>query len=399
MAARRYSRRSGRRLRTTGTAAWRRSGGTMTLRKRRRPSAVGKGKKRRALPLTRRSYKRARGKATVSQATEYSRFITRMGRYGRKTVKQAFKELRAGQSKVIYSHRNFGNLSGGQIFALNSTVDDTRYCPLFLYDLTCCRARRTTVNDVNEGQTTVYDLDSYPMLRMKMQSSTGAVAFDPINGLSHHNTYMPELQVETDTGNANGLMLGPNSLLKYYNIKMNLFGTTSHVTKWCIQLVQLRDDELDPWTSSSTFKIGNKYAGFWQSLVKPYMNNPIADQGTAQVKDLRVIKSWTFIQDAQTTIDKDVAPKVKEFRCFVKRNMLCKWDNATVPAEATAPMVADSAGYIKSRNARMNSYLDLKKRTFLLIRAMNIGTDAEPTVDNTPSFDYNIKTCHVRINT
>lgn len=394
MAARRFARRSGRRLRTTGTVAWRRSGGTMTLRKRRRPSATGKGTKRRALPLRRRSYKRPKGRGTVSQATEYSRFTTRMGRYGRRTVKQAFKELRAGQSRVVYSHRNFYDFTRGLRYMSNKALGNgERICPLYLFDLTCCRARRT----VDLAGTTYYDMDSQPMMQMKMKDN--AVAWEIIDGSDANWLPTKNLQVETDTANAAGLMMGPNSLLKYYNIKLNLFGATEHVTKWSIQLMQLKDEELDPYADSTNFRVGAKYAGFWQSLVKPFMFNPIADQGTGYLKDMRVIKSWTFIQDAQQTTDKDVTPKLKEFRCFVKRNMLCKWDTAAIQPENNPTAVADQGGYMQNKNMQMNCYLPATRRTYLVIRAMNIGDDMTDGVQWTPSFDWNIKMCHVRINT
>lgn len=393
MAARRYSRRRGRRrLTTTGAAAWRRSGGTMTSRKRRVRSRVA-GKKRRAPGYNRTGYKRRR--QISAQPSEYSRFTTRMGRYARKTVKQAFKEIRAGQSKIVYSFRNFADFTKGSAWMRNRETEDgtKRYCPLYLYDLTCARVLRTV-----DGMPPI-SLDSQPMLTLMMNKADGGISWQSVPGKAHDGINMYELQCETDTANQVGRLNKPNSIIKYFNIKMNLFGCTNRVTKWHISLVQLKDDDLDPWVAASTPMLGNKYSGFWQSLVKPYMYNPISDQGTGWNKDLRILKSWIFIQNPQNSTDQDPAPAVKEFRCFIKKNMLCKWDNYFNDEENGAAEVADNGGYVVNRNAQMNAYLPCRKRIFLMIRAMNLAEDSTDSISLTPSFDFNIKTCHVTVPT
>lgn len=366
---------------------------TRPLRRRARPSRATPRAPALKRPATGRTWSRtvrSRKQENKGQSQEYSRYKQTLGRYGAPTLRQAFKELRAAQEKVVYGHRNFGDFTvGAHTLQFRNVSVNEQVLPLLIYDLTC-------VNTIRNNNY----LTSRPLMQMYMENATGAVTFQPLNGVTPTGVNVPELQLlRAGQGNVNDHVdLGERTLLKWMSIKLNLFGARSKVCKWCIQLVKLRDDQLDPFDKATVYNSSlSKYNGFWQALIKPFTMNPIADQTVRATKDLKVIKTWTFVQDATTSVENDIAPKCKEVNLFLKRNQLCKWDNYFVEKENTADDVTANTGYVPSYNSSVNSYLLPKYKTYLLIRAMNIGKSDDTTSLTNPSIDWNIKTCHVKI--
>lgn len=383
-------RRTGRMLKQTTATVYPRPSRplhTRTRQLRRRPANAGK---RAATGTTWSRTVKRRSVQNKGQSQEYSRYKENLGRYGAPTLRQAFKELRASQEKVVYGHRNFGDFTvGAHPLAFANVGVNEQVVPLCLYDLTC-------VNTIRNNNY----LTSRPFMNMYLENATGAVTFKPLNGVNATGVIVPELQLlRAGQGNINDHVdLGERTLLKWIHIKLNLFGARAKVTKWCIQLVKLRDEQLDPYDKATVYNASlTKFNGFWQALVKPFTLNPIADQTVRASKDLQVLQTWTFVQDANTTIEQDTAPKCKEVNLFIKKNQVCKWDNFFVEKEGTADEVTANNGFLPSFNGSVNSYLLPKYKTYLLIRAMNIGKSDDVSSLTNPSLDWNIKNCHVKI--
>lgn len=329
------------------------------------------------------------------QSQEYSRFKATLGRPPAPTLKQAFKELRASQEKIVFGHRNFADFTRGAHALLHKDVlPDQRYVPLLLYDL-------TAINTMRNSTAGLQYLQARPFLNCVLRPADAAVTFVTLGGFTEGGiSYTPDLQLlRAGQANVNDQVdLGERTLLNWFSVKLNLFGSKQKVTKWCIQLIQLKDEQLDPYDKVGTYNTAlSKFNGFWQSLVKPYTMNPIADQEVRATKDLKVLKTWTFIQDATTTIENDTTPKLKEFNLFIRKNQMCKWDNYFIPSENTAQAVTVDGGFTPSANASVNNYLLPKYKTYLMIRAMNIGLSNDESQDTNPSIDWNIKSCHTKL--
>lgn len=342
-----------------------------------------------------RTKTKQRSVSNVGQSQEYSRFKTTMGRPAPKTLRQAFKELRASQEKVVFGHRNFFDFTRGAHGLLHKDISaDTRYVPLLLYDL-------TAINTMRNGPSGLQYLQARPFINMVIRPADAAVSFNALGGfLEGGTTYTPDLQLlRTGQANLNDQVdLGERTLFNWFSVKLNLFGAKQKVTKWCIQLIQLKDEQLDPYDKVGFYNPNlTKFNGFWQAMVKPFTANPIADQQVRATKDLKVLKTWTFVQDGTTTIENDTAPKCKEFNLFMRKNQLCKWDNYFITSENTAQAVTVDGGFVPSVNSSINNYLLPKYKTYLLIRAMNIGLSADESQDTNPSIDWNIKTCHTKL--
>lgn len=345
---------------------------------RRRPMA---GKRKRRTTYTRTKRRKA---SYTSSNFEYSKMKDTFGKYGKRTLRQAFKELRAGQEKTVFRWNRIAPFNGqGDLWMSNKTdANGDRYCPLFIFDL-------TSVNQAYRS--------AYPMQWMKM-SGTGDVSFISVPGTNQVGTYQLQWQIDTDErAGVNTIgQIGARSMLKWISIKLNCWGAKNHATKWCIQMVSLRDDSLDPYIPTNYDPTNVKFNGFWQSMVKPYMFNPIADQGYNNTRDMKVHKTWMFVQNGNQSTELDQAPQVKEIKLFKRCNQLCKWDEF-IGLENTAGAVADTSNFVKGDDSANNCYLKPRYKKYLLIRALNAGLDASDTNADTPSIDVNIKTCHMTL--
>lgn len=329
--------------------------------------------------------RRRRRQQIPGTGMEYSKVSRQYGRFGRRNVRQAFKELRSAQTKLILRYQGMNPFGANGFFWMNNiVVGGRRMLPCYAVNLT-------------SGPQ--YSYSAQPMLQYSMDTATDKYQWVPTAGQDPNGGASFGWNTE-DNNTAGSSVLGSRTLLKWISVKMNCYGCVAKPTKWLIQVIQLKDDELDPWRFNAEPALtgGAEHAAvFWQNMIKKYTFNPIATVGREHARHYKVLKSVSFIQDPQLTIDADQAPKCKEVNLFAKQNQMCKWDQIKTKL-ATIADVIDTADYTAENVAgQVNGYLDTKYSKILLIRALNAGIDDATSTLATPSFDLNIRTCHVKM--
>lgn len=333
---------------------------------------------------TRTTTRSRRPRKQLSSGAEYSRLTTTFGRYGRKTVSQAFKELRAGQFplKLRWSAVNpFG--TSGFLWMNNRTMGGFRVFPMYAFNL-------TSGPQFQGGYA--------PCLQYSVNTSTNFGNWNLVIGQDQNSAPAVNWTVE-DNPSGNSAVLGAKSLMKWASIKMNCYGCKNKPTRWLIQIIQVKDEDIDPFRSLNELNddVIRNMSQFWGNMVKQFTYNPISTIGSEHKRLYRVIKSMSFIQDPQMSIDNDQTPKIKTVNMFVKMNQLCKWDINKTPVGAVAN-IADNANYVTENAAQQDwPILESKYTKILLIRALNAGEDTSDSTNETPSFDINVRTCHVKM--
>lgn len=337
---------------------------------------------------TRTTTRYRRPRKQVSSGAEYSRLTTTFGRYGRKTVRQAFKELRSGQYplKLRWNAINpFGTT--GFLWMHNRTIAGVRVMPMYAFCL-------TSGNQFNGAFS--------PMMQYALNTSTGYGQWSLALGQDQNGNAATVWSTE-DNPSGNSAVLGARSMMKWASIKMNCYGAKNKPTRWLIQIIQVMDEDLDPvrTTRQQDDKLDQKFSQFWGNMVKQFTYNPISTIGSEHKKYYRVLKSMSFVQDPQLSIDNDQTPKIKTVNMFYKMNQLCKWHyNKINASDNTRPAtdIPDTNKYVTENASEQDfPYLETKYQKYLLIRALNAGEDTSESTTETPSFDINVRTCHVKM--
>lgn len=295
--------------------------------------------------------------------------------------------VKANQEKVIYKWNGVKNFDDHGYYWFNNIADEnTRYLPIYSFDLTSC------VNTTNNGTT----IASIPMHQMYQVGGDIGFAASLCPDVSGGQTLTSTWGMERAPYSNSVDVISPatphsKDILKWLSIKTNLWGCKARSTKFRLEIVQFKDEDLLP---TSMTPLNTKRTSLFQSLVKPLAYNPIASIQSDMRKKYRVIKSETFIIQPTSTTETDQDPHVRTVNWFMRLDKLMDYAQTgkTLPAVAD---VADDSDYVQNLGNQNDAYIDPTKRMYLMLYATNFGVDSQ-VLDNTqtPSFDLVVRSCH-----
>lgn len=310
----------------------------------------------------------------------------------RSTIGNALQLIKANTQYVMYKWNGVKSFDdNGYYWLSNKTVGTDRALPCYLFDITSCR---------NSGPSGT--ITALPFVQM-YSDATGAIFTKLVSGLAADGvTTSTALQLETSSsGNSVGYHPHARDMLKWVSIKMNCWGTRSKSTKYLIQLVRFTEDNLVPTHDNETGispGVNPERSAFFQSLLKPYVFNPVSTVSALQTKKMKVYKSEQFIIDSTSTTEVDSDPNVKVLRWFVNLNRICNYVERSDHL-FTVGDFADQADFVAhTNNQQFSTQQDPRSRIYLMIRATNYALDAADDNNITPSFDLQIGMKHVNFN-
>lgn len=296
----------------------------------------------------------------------------------------------------------FGN--GGGLFlknAENLAASPTyRDLPVYAVDLTSTR------NWVNGAAT-----DANPVF--SLQKKHGAVGVGghykwiQVAGVDFAGSAAATWQTEYSPHRTSTQLAYPNdnSILKWVNIEMVLYGMKNYPTKYTIEICQFHEDFI-PMILQDTDITDGTYGEFWDNMTKRYTFSPLANlvKGSAsQHKTIRVIRRYNVLIDPTANFENDPTPHCKTFKIFLEMNRRCSYDWKLANAQPqTVDTTTTNQDYdtqdFKQEDNENQTTVDPKARVFLLIRASNYNIQNDPaaiSTTNTPSFDMKIRTKHL----
>lgn len=165
----------------------------------------------------------------------------------------------------------------------------------------------------------------------------------------------------------------------WISIRMNLFGATNRATRWLIEVVQLKDDELDPFTNDG--ETSDKHQAFWGSYVKQFTQNPIMHTTNPYRKDVKVMKSMSYIIQPNPTYDGDSTGQIKTLNFFMRLDRMVSYVEQTSPTGGQINGVTHiltqgeyTDNSVFSQTAKVNQSPDTKRKLILVVR----NTDYSP---------------------
>lgn len=247
---------------------------------------------------------------------------------------------------------------------------------------------------------------STPMLQMGQAVATGNIVFQPASGWQPNGTtattaFFTEKAPTTTgaftSGDALTVPFG-KSMIQHASISANLWGATAKATKYMVQIVQIKDDDLVP-AHSGSFAADVAFAtakrnDFYQNMIKSWTFNPIATTGGLQSRKYKVLKTQTITIEPSPTTDGDQDPQCVVYKAFLKLNKICKYEETSAFLTTSADTL-DQADYAVNVGAQLTTQVNPTQRIYLVIRATNYGDDGVADVNTvTPSFDLSVRIKH-----
>lgn len=326
--------------------------------------------------------------------TQFTEDRLKSGYKKRTTLSRLVKEVRNKDETVIYRFSGMNNFNDNGYFWCGKTINTSTsktMLPMYMFDLTSC------VNVVNNVVTA-----AQPFQNAQANSGLGTITWDTVGGQLANGT--------TNTGaswqyekmpSSSSTLTTPHekSRLKWTDVRLNLFGCKNKAIKWCVQVVKLGDEALDPRLSGDLVLATDaqlKHNAFYQGLIKPYTYNPLALTSADRItKNLKVLKTYTTIIQPTSSVENDTDPHIKVLKWFMRwdRDMnYCERANSLT----TAADLTEQADF-SVQQAQQSCYTNTRSKIFLLIRASAYQAQTDVLPDNTvaPSFDMCVRACHV----
>lgn len=283
----------------------------------------------------------------------------------------------------------------GNYWMQNRVIGLNRVLPFYMMDL-------TAVNNLVTAPANTY---AVPFLQLNQTVATGNMFFASVNGFDSNGTssvpwfaYEKAQLTVTPTAPSPAAPFG-RSMIQSASISANLWGATAKATKYMVQIVQIKDDDLVPdhnlaLATTEVTKATAKRNDFYQNMIKSWTFNPIATTGGLQSRKYKVLKSQTITIEPNPTTDGDADPQCVVYKAFLKLNKLCKYEE-TSAFLATDADTNDQADYAVNTGAQLTTQMNPTSRIYLVIRATNYGNDGAADSNTvTPSFDLSVRIRH-----
>lgn len=372
-----------------------------------RPRTAPRLNLKRSRTPTRTITKRRRRTNESGGGELYSRLLTKGGRYKKRSLANLYKTVRNNVHSVVYCYRHLTPFTsvGGARFLRNfytgspSSPDVMEY-PCHFFDITSCN------NIVNNS----YALGEPGFITGGTNPATSGfsgISFGKLNALSiQSGVSVPTWSVEKTSGstsNTVGFTPHNHSTLKWADIKLICHGAKNFPTKYDISLITFRRKSvvpqypgfiLDPQDAASS-----DIDEFYNYLIRPYIYSTIATEGASAKfnKYFKTIKRVNFILQPRDSSDAGSVTPFKEIKWFQKMDRNCNFDwtgnsDSAITVGAPRP-IGDEAPIFDSNTFNTNVYPT--RRVFLMIRATaNASSAVTPSTDETPSYDFSIRTKH-----
>lgn len=283
--------------------------------------------------------------------------------------------------------------------------------PVFLMDLTCMN------NVVDDTGALYYPQNMWELYNAYAGGTTGQYGWIQRAGQISSTggagaTYATAGWQYEKTPGGGSVLKAPhaNAILKWVDIRMNMWGTLNQPVKILAQIVQLPTyaQPKDTFNTGGTAVTpaagvpcsddgisGNDLGSiaFWNDLLDPQVFNPISSIGRKQVAGLKVLRTVEVQFDPKTSIETESDPHAKTVKLFLKlgRKLNFAWQDSTYSLNANN--VNNVTPEWEASIGANNCYVHPKARVYLLLRAYcyTAGTTTTPTNASYPSVDLIVR--------
>lgn len=317
------------------------------------------------------------------QQWQRSAFSRKLGRLTQQKINRANTDI------FDLMWKRVGRLDGGgQLFAgswLDSTtIPDEAWRPIFLVNLTS----GIVANVVS---------DPVVQLRRKLSAASPEYVFHAIQGQTPTGTLAsPWNRVVNPSTTTTNQSLSDVSILKWSEIRADIWGAKDHPCEWEFTLCQIDPDVLPAASSASL--TSRQGVDFWDQVSTKLTFSPTNRQiaNGIQRNMIKVIDRKSFLLNPTSTTESDVDPHVRSVRLFYRMNRKCKftWSNVSPIALTDDVDPAQLPNYDPFMTGDSHATVEPKARVFLMITCKNwrapVASYAGVTTQNTGSMNLSV---------
>lgn len=372
-------------------------------------------------PNSRRSTKanfRRGGSMTQSQTNQDYRSKSSSYGYKASTRKLTTKLLRQEIKYNTYSLRNYGAWNRGfgavqivsnQIGAANTRIDQ----PVHLWDLTAVpQGVNSTGLQYPATFHQLYFTNETPTGVHVWETKVGGGSPAIVTSFGTRNNTVDKawgwyptdnnlsLRASSTVSDLNRIAApGAKSVLQKVNVKMILNGPQTKPTKWCIQLVQLKQNVTPGVAVTASNPNGTLLAdAFWSAIAKPFGYSPLDNQMPRRLQQyIKVLKTWTVVMDTPESVEDHLRARMHHLNLNINLNRSCNYLWGTESDRITANTVdIPENGYINSGDNEYLCQVHPNARVWLMVRALCEfqGPSIGPTDQLFPSYDIIMNATH-----
>lgn len=282
-----------------------------------------------------------------------------LGRLTQRKVNNANSEV------IDFIWKRIGRLDGnGQLFAghyLNSAATpDEAYRPIWLVDLTSGIVGGTA---------------HFPVTQVwrQLSGTTPRVAFAPHDGQTSTGGLSSAWQRAINGGTTTtNLSLSDTSILKWAEIRADIWGAKEYPCEWTFTLCQLSEDVLPPGTDVDLYD--RQAIDWWDQLASKLIYSPSNRQvSNGRRNMMRVLDRRSYIINPTSTTESDTDPHVRSVRLFYKLNRQCRfiWRTSSPVALTDNVDPADGVRYDPITTGDQHATVMPQARVFMMITCKN----------------------------
>lgn len=321
--------------------------------------------------------------STYQQQQHYKRVS------GKKVSKMEIvkKAVLAGAERQLFQWRYYSNPGATSFtYSLSQFQQGTgdRYLPLYVYDLSG-RIQKAGAN-----------LFAPTVCKRAYCNSIGAddgkIKWADQSGLDAIGALSPYLQ------QAEGSQLSlsksyERSMLEWLDMRFNIMAPTARPTTVTLRIVQLLDDEYDPWIFDGT---NTTHQVFWQARVAALTGNNIHVYNTPNRKGWKVVATKTFELQPTSTTENDTRGHIKTLKWFYRVNKVFNYCTGGVPVTDDAEFSSTTLPANAPAGQNTGCYATTAARLFLVVSA-NAELDVASNPAKHASFEANLRMKHVTV--
>lgn len=177
---------------------------------------------------------------------------------------------------------------------------------------------------------------------------------------------------------------------KWYDIRMNLYGTVTNTVTYDIYLCKFMIDEINPF--SDTYKSDDSRTHeFWTGQYQSVVYNTLMPRPYGGDRGFMVLKHKRCVIEASNNDELDIAPQCVQLKWFYRDGRI--YDYMENAKKALGTQIADGGwaerGTLSS--AEMTNFPQPRAQLFLMVKASNTGDDLIDSIEAKPSYDLIIR--------
>lgn len=240
-----------------------------------------------------------------------------------------------------------------------------------------------------------------PFRRIMSGSSNNAFRSESVEGQNSAGALSAELQVLETSANVNQVNMGACGMLRWTEMKFNLWGAKGKSVRWFIDFVKPVSEGCNPFSYAAGTPFSTACDSQFQEYLRPKCVNPLSTANDMSPSGWRIIKRHVYDIDPIDLGEVDTDPHVKQVTLFNRWDRLIRFDWTVSTTDESALTFVDASKNVSESGVTYSAVRpEEDKDIFVIICGTNYGpynVNAEASNGVDGSFDMTFRSSWSRL--